>query len=224
VGPLSSLVIDKFASDPASGILSLAASFSKGALRFVGGKLSKGPSGVAVRTPVGAVTVRGGIFQGVVRGPNQALFAFVFGHHLSINRGGRLYTLNSPGNVFAISRSGAPVIRPTTAADSAMLLAAISGQRTKLASRTKLKGKPWPYYYGIQPTGRYPDQPFVRELYYDGAYGDAARAGLRRVQIPEVTRPVVVQTPPVTPPPVVVVAPPPITSPGSGPLTHGPIP
>jgi hypothetical protein len=36
-----------------------------------------------------------------------------------------------------------------------------------------VKGKPWPYYYGIQhgiqPTGTYPDQPFIREWYYDGA-------------------------------------------------------
>ncbi|HSD93428.1 MAG TPA: tetratricopeptide repeat protein [Methyloceanibacter sp.] len=27
----------------------------------------------------------------------------------------------------------------------------------------------WPYYYGISPTGAYPDYPDIRQLYYDGA-------------------------------------------------------
>jgi hypothetical protein len=41
VGPGSSLVIDKFLYYPNSGASELAASFTKGALRFVDGKLSK---------------------------------------------------------------------------------------------------------------------------------------------------------------------------------------
>src|SRR3989337_2451053 len=41
VGPGSSLVIDQFVYNPASGKSALVASFSTGALRFVGGKLSK---------------------------------------------------------------------------------------------------------------------------------------------------------------------------------------
>ncbi|MFZ2018196.1 MAG: hypothetical protein WAU90_05915, partial [Methyloceanibacter sp.] len=61
----------------------------------------------------------------------------------------------------------------------------------------------WPYYYGIQPSGRYPDQPIVRELYYDTAGGDLAKATLKQVPIPVVT-----VTPTVTPPPVVVPPPP----------------
>jgi hypothetical protein len=63
VGPGSSLVIDKFVYNPASGKGSLVATFSKGALRFVGGKLSKQEHGIAVKTPAGAITVRGAIFQ-----------------------------------------------------------------------------------------------------------------------------------------------------------------
>jgi hypothetical protein len=34
------------------------ASFSKGALRFVGGKLSKQEHSIAVKTPAGAITAR----------------------------------------------------------------------------------------------------------------------------------------------------------------------
>jgi hypothetical protein len=49
-----------------------------------------------------------------------------------------------------------------------MRLAAVSGQKTTLAGTTP-KGKPWPYYYGIQPTGFHPDEPFIRELYWSNA-------------------------------------------------------
>ena len=48
--------------------------------------------------------MRGSIFQGVVRNANQAIFDFVFGHRLSIRRGGRLYTLRHTGSLFAIGR------------------------------------------------------------------------------------------------------------------------
>jgi hypothetical protein len=59
VGPGSSLVIDKFVYNPSTGRGELVATFSKGALRFVGGKLSKTAPGVKVKTPAGALTVRG---------------------------------------------------------------------------------------------------------------------------------------------------------------------
>ena len=141
VGPKSNLVIDKFVYNPRTGTGELAASFSKGALRFVGGKLSKTEPGVKVRTPAGTLTVRGGIFQGIVRNANQAVFAFVFGHYLSLDRGGRRYTLRQSGNLFAIGRPGAPIMRPTTQADTNLILAAVSGQSfgTKLY---KIKGSP----------------------------------------------------------------------------------
>ena len=73
VGPGSSLVIDKFVYNPASGKGALVASFSKGALRFVGGKLSKNDPGVKVKTPAGELTVRGGIFTAKISGANKAL-------------------------------------------------------------------------------------------------------------------------------------------------------
>jgi hypothetical protein len=193
VGPGSDLVIDKFVYNPHTGTGELAASFSKGALRFVGGKLSKNEPGVKVKTPAGTLTVRGGIFQGIVRGPNQAVFAFVFGHHLSLSRQGRRYTLNQTGNLFAIGNAGAPIMRPTNAADTNLILAAVSGRSfgTKLY---KIKGTGWPFYYGIQPTGRYPDEPFIRQLYYDGPF----TGRLTRVPVPPVphTNNVTHQAPP----------------------------
>ena len=72
------------------------ASFSKGALRFVGGKLSKNEPGVKVNTPAGALTVRGGIFTIKLGGPNKALITFDYGISLSILRHGQLSITRSP--------------------------------------------------------------------------------------------------------------------------------
>ena len=162
-----------------------------------------------MKTPAGVLTVRGGIFQGVVSGPNRALFAFIFGDHLSLKRGGRLDTIR-PGNLFAVSGPGRAVERTTTAADINFILAAVSGKKTKFAGKTiVVKGQRWPYYYGIQPTGRYPDQPFIRELYYNGAAGDIAKGSLKAVPVPadrhaavvvQVPTPVVVEPQPPPPP------------------------
>jgi FecR protein len=199
VGPQSDLIIDRFVYDPRKGSGELAATLSKGALRFVGGKLSKQAPGVKVRTPAGELTVRGGIFQGIVHSANRAVFAFVFGDSLALSRGGRRYTLRQSGNLFAIGKPGAPIMRQTTSADTNLILAAVSGRSfgTKLY---KIKGGPWPFYYGIQPTGRYPDEPFVKELYYDGANPIILhRVPEPRVRVPNTHH--VVKTPQLPPPP-----------------------
>jgi hypothetical protein len=183
VGPGSSLVIDKFVYNPATGRGALVATFSKGALRFVGGKLSKNDPGVVVKTPAGALTVRGGIFSAKVAGANNALFGFVFGDSLSLKRGGKLYSTTLAGNVIAVT-GGVPVVRPQTMTDVNILQAALNGKSWKKTAAVKVKGKPYPKYYGSQPIGFYPDQPYVRELYYDGATTQILLNGLTRVPQP----------------------------------------
>jgi hypothetical protein len=64
VGPGSNLVIDKFVYDPNKKTGEVVASFSKGVMRFVGGKISKNEGGVTVKTPAGALAIRGGMMQG----------------------------------------------------------------------------------------------------------------------------------------------------------------
>jgi hypothetical protein len=189
VGPGSSLVIDKFVYNPATGKGDLVASFSKGALRFVGGKLSKTAPGVTVKTPAGALTVRGGIALMTVQGANRAAAACVFGDFLALRRGGRIDKVR-PGHMFVISGAGPATTRVTTAADINILLAGVSGQKTKLAGQP-VKGKPWPKYYGIQPTGIYPDQPFVREWQYSNASTGLILSGATPVpiDIPKPPRP-----------------------------------
>jgi hypothetical protein len=59
VGPDSDLVIDKFVYDANKGTGQIAASFSKGVIRFFGGKISKSDNAVTIKTPAGAMAVRG---------------------------------------------------------------------------------------------------------------------------------------------------------------------
>src|SRR4030065_738635 len=67
----SDLVIDKFVYDPKKGTGQIAASFSKGVMRFVGGKISKNEGGVTVNTPAGALAIRGGIAHADLQRPKN---------------------------------------------------------------------------------------------------------------------------------------------------------
>jgi hypothetical protein len=75
--------------------------------------------------------------------------------------------------------------------------AAVSGQTTRFAGKA-VKGKRWPKYYGIQPTG-FSDEPFVKELYYNNAAAGLILNGATRVpaHVPHVPPP---QQPPTRPP------------------------
>ena len=75
VGPGSDLVIDKFVYDPKKRAGQITASFSKGVMRFVGGKISKNEGGVTVNTPAGTLGIRGAIAYGQVSSPKN--FAFM---------------------------------------------------------------------------------------------------------------------------------------------------
>jgi hypothetical protein len=103
---------------------------------------------------------------------------------LSLNRGGKLYVTKTAGDVFSIAGGGAPVIRLQTMADVNLLQAALNGKSWKKTVAVRAKGKPYPKYYGIQPTGPYPDQPFVKELYYDGATTQILLQGAKPVPLP----------------------------------------
>lgn len=61
VGPNSSVVIDSFVYDPEKNTASLAATMTKGALRFIGGKASKASGDVKINTPIGTAGIRGAV-------------------------------------------------------------------------------------------------------------------------------------------------------------------
>jgi hypothetical protein len=70
IGQNSSVVIDEFVFNPATGNGAMGLTISKGVLRFVGGQISH-TSGVAVNTPVATVGLRGGSATIGIAGPKD---------------------------------------------------------------------------------------------------------------------------------------------------------
>jgi hypothetical protein len=123
VGPNSNLVIDKFVYDPRKKTGEMVATFSKGTMRFIGGKLSKNAGGVKVKTPDGALAIRGGMFQGSTA---RRVYSFLYGHSLTFTgRNGQNKVIFASGNSFDF-RGGSANIRPTTPEDIKSVVAALT--------------------------------------------------------------------------------------------------
>ena len=121
VGPDSDLVIDKFVYDPEKGTGQIAASFSKGVMRFVGGKISKNEDAVSIKTPTGALAIRGCIVQG-----NGKVWSFLYGMQMTWKgNDGKTVSVYEPGYTLDLT-SGAAHVRPTNANDTNSFMAALT--------------------------------------------------------------------------------------------------
>ena len=109
VGPGSDLVIDKFVYDPKKGTGEIAASFSKGVMRFVGGKISKNDDAVTLKTPAGALAIRGCIVLGKMQSSSNFGFVLVYGDYMKMNQ----RTVFMPGYGF-FSQNGKVEVGPAT--------------------------------------------------------------------------------------------------------------
>ncbi len=84
VGPNSSIVVDKFVYNPAESGGEFTMRSTKGAFRFIGGALSKKQE-VKLKTPVGTIGIRGGIFQSDTNPTTGATTAtYIYGEQLSM--------------------------------------------------------------------------------------------------------------------------------------------
>ena len=140
VGPGSDLVIDKFIYDPKKQSGQVVASFSKGVMRFVGGKISKNDQGVTIKTPAGALAIRGGMAQG-----NGKVWSFLYGVSMTLTgKSGKTYTVYEPGYTLDLT-SGTPTIRPTRPEDINVVMAALTnGSANGLGSTTDQNAPPNP--------------------------------------------------------------------------------
>lgn len=131
VGPNSDLVIDKFVYDPKKKTGEMIATFSKGTMRFIGGKLSKNEGGVTVKTPSGALAIRGGMFQGST---SRGIYSFLYGNSLTFRgRNGQSQTIFQPGYTLDLS-GGRANVRPTTPEDTNVFMQALSSQSTQFGA------------------------------------------------------------------------------------------
>jgi hypothetical protein len=106
VGKGSEVVLDKFVYDPATGTGGLAIDLTQGALRFVGGKLSKGGN-VEVKTPTATMTVRGGIALFYFPpGGGTGYAVFLYGQELKNVTSGE--SIFRPGFAFKFPADGGP--------------------------------------------------------------------------------------------------------------------
>jgi hypothetical protein len=110
VGKGSEVVLDRFVYDPATGNGGLAIDLAQGALRFVGGKLSK-DGNVQVKTPTATMTVRGGIALFLVPPPGSGgdgYAVFLYGKELKNETTGE--SVFRPGFAFRFPADGGPPV------------------------------------------------------------------------------------------------------------------
>ena len=84
VGPNAQLTIDRFVFDPSTKTGELAINASRGVLRLVGGKISKG-NPITITTPSSTIGIRGGITILDVKS-SQTGSTFVFGKDMTVQR------------------------------------------------------------------------------------------------------------------------------------------
>jgi hypothetical protein len=142
VGPGSDLLIDKFVYNPKKGTGEIATTFSKGVVRYVGGKISKNDDAVKMKTPAGAVAIRGGMFQAKINSSGKGIFSFLHGVGLTFSgKNGETFKVFQPGYTLDLT-SSTPKIRPTTAADTNVIMTAFAkgGSGTGTAATSGVGG------------------------------------------------------------------------------------
>lgn len=113
LGPNSELVIDEFTFDPDARRGSIAVNLVKGALRVVGGFISKlntpqGLSAARVQTATATIGIRGGIST-VESSDSNTAATFLFGQQMQVTgQGGQTLTITRPGYGTNVNSYGAP--------------------------------------------------------------------------------------------------------------------
>src|ERR1700751_3174956 len=99
IAPNTSLVIDEFVYDPASGSGHMLTKLTQGALQYIGGQLSH-QGAVTITTPAAAVGIRGGTGN-IEQGPNGTQVLDLYGQFSIQNAGGTI-VLTRPGFMVTI--------------------------------------------------------------------------------------------------------------------------
>ena len=133
VGPNAQLTIDKFVFDPSTKTGELAINASKGVLRLVGGKISKG-SPITITTPSSTIGIRGGITIMDVNA-SRTDSTFVFGKDMTVKGAGQTQVATRPGSMI-VTNFGRPPGMPTMLAQGALnaQLGALEGRRAAQGS------------------------------------------------------------------------------------------
>lgn len=112
IGHHSELVLDDFTYDPDAQRGNLAVSLSDGAMRFIGGKISK-KTPVQVVTPLAALTIRGGIGLFSFPRGKDGLVAFIYGVEITVTgKSGTRRSIRQPGFGVSVPADGGDPSEP----------------------------------------------------------------------------------------------------------------
>ncbi len=131
VGPNSELVIESYLYDRNAGTAQLAASMSKGVLRFIGGLASKNSDGATIDTPIGTIGIRGGIADINLNPPSgiPPHVDMIFGKDVTLTRAGTLLErLYRSGYSIVVTPGGGLTVQKTPPGWSSQIQAALSGR------------------------------------------------------------------------------------------------
>ncbi len=129
VGSNSTLVIDKFVYDPNVDKGALALSLAKGAVRFVGGALSKKRGQVMLKTPSATIGIRGAVVLVQVL-PDGVRFIMSFGREVVVSGpDGTRQRITAPGYAVFVPFGGSPQQpEPVTDEEISLIQARLAGR------------------------------------------------------------------------------------------------
>lgn len=106
VGPNSEVVLDRFVYDPDTDAGEVALTLTRGAMRFIGGRISKS-SDATIKTPGGLIGLRGGMMA-VDTTDARTRIVLLAGERATVTVGGQSLTLSRPGAVAIIQNPLGP--------------------------------------------------------------------------------------------------------------------
>lgn len=105
IAPNSEVVLDKYVYDPDSDSGEMTVTVLKGAMRFVGGRISK-TSPATIRTPSATIGIRGGMGNITVGGGDETVYMHVAGFSSTITSATETLTITREGGLATIGADG----------------------------------------------------------------------------------------------------------------------
>lgn len=105
IAPNSEVVLDKYVYDPATESGEMTVTVLKGAMRFVGGRISKTEPAI-IRTPTATIGIRGGMGNINVQDGADTLYMHVAGFSSTITSGDQELTITREGGLASIGANG----------------------------------------------------------------------------------------------------------------------
>lgn len=139
IGRNSDVTIDKFVFDPSSGAGEMTTSMTRGALRFVGGKVSHG-NGSTIKTPAATIGVRGGVASAAYDSNGRLHVIHHYGVVSVTNGGGAVQLLRSGFETVVTDFNTPP--SPPTRVDPNLLAQITARVTSNPAQRGGVKNQP----------------------------------------------------------------------------------